>query len=204
MGSPHPTGVLQDPLGLRNRKLVAAKVLVGILRRFPATRRIAPAELPIGDVARLLHGAVGGAPLECAPQPSGGSSEAVGVYVALASGIYRYDRCTRLLTMLSPLDIRAHLSALDGLPLAPLNLLYVGCTGNAECMRDDDTAVLSALNTAALCEHVDRFCAAQKLVAAARGWLERNLLAARIGLPPNEYLLLVQSVGLPACAPAQG
>lgn len=202
MGSPDSSSQLQDPLGLRDRKLVAAKVLVDILRRFPATRRIAAAELPIGDVARLLHCAVGGAQLERAPQQTGVSSEGIGIYVALASGTYRYDRCTRLLTMVSPKDIRAELSMLDGLPLAPLNLLYVGCSGNVECMRDADSAVLSALNTAALCEHVDHFCTAEKLVAAARGWLERNLLATSVGFRQNEYLLLVQSIGHPMRIPS--
>lgn len=197
MGSPFPSGTQQDPLGLRNRKLVAAKVLVDILRRFPATRRIAPAELPIGDIARLLHGAVGGAQLERAPQRGGGGSEGVGIYVALASGTYRYDRCTRLVSMISPQDIRPQLSVLDRLPLAPLNLLYVCCAGDGQRMPEDDGAVLSALNTAALCEEVDQFCSAEKLVAAARGWLERHLLETSIGLPRNECLLLVQSIGHP-------
>ena len=200
--SPSP-GLLADPLNLRNRKLVAAKVLVDILRRFPATRRISPIELPIGDVARLLHAAVGGAALETSPEQSGSSTEGIGVYVALASGTYRYDRCTRLLSMVSPLDIRVQLSALDQLPLAPLNLLYVACTAQGGCLRAEDTTVLSALNTAALCEHVDRFCKMQGLVAAARGWLARNLLSASVGMAGGEYLLLAQSIGRPQGVPGR-
>ncbi|MFC5549211.1 nitroreductase family protein [Massilia aerilata] len=196
MGPLRSSGTVEDPLGLRNRKLLAAKVLVDLLRRFPATRRIAPAALPIGDIARLLHGAVGGAQLERPPLRSG-DSEGVGVYVALDSGVYRYDRYTRLLYMMSSEDIRPQLSLLDRLPPAPLNLLYVGRTGCAERRREEDNAVLSALNTAALCEEVAQFCAAEGLSTSARGWLERNLLAATVGMPQDEYLLLVQSVGYP-------
>lgn len=196
MAASTPPGALHDPLGLRSRKLVAAKILVDILRRFPATHRIAAAALRIGDIARLLHDAVGSAQLERAPLRSG-DGEAVGIYVVLDSGIYRYDRYTCLLYMISPRDIRAQLSMLDGLPPAPLNLLYVGRTAGGDRLREEDAAVLSALNTSALCEQVAQFCAAEGLVATARGWLERNLLAATIGLPQDEYLLLLQSVGYP-------
>ena len=201
MGYPNPPGAVQDPLGLRSRKLVSAKVLIDLLRRFPATCRIAPAALPVGDIARLLHGAVGGAQLERAPLRSG-DGEGVGIYIALDSGVYRYDRYTCLLYMMSSQDIRPGLSLLDRLPPAPLNLLYVGRTGNGAHLREEDTAVLSALNTAALCEQVAHFCAAEGLATAARGWLERGLLAAAIGLPQDEHLLLVQSVGYPGRAGA--
>lgn len=186
----------KDPLGLHNRKVVAAKVLIDVLRRYPATRPIAQAALPIGDTARLLNRAVGGAQLERAPLHAG-DCEGVGIYVALESGVYRYDRYTCLLYMMSALDIRPQLALLDGLPPAPLNLLYVGRAAAGEPGREESTAVLSSLNTAALCEEVAQYCAGVGLVAVARGWLERSLLASAIGLPQDEYLLLVQSVGYP-------
>lgn len=196
MGSTNTSSLGKDPLLLRSRKLVAAKVLVDLLRRFPASRRIASTALPIGDIARLLHGAIGGAQLERAPLRSG-DCEGVGIYVALDSGIYRYDRYTCQLYMMSSQDVRPALSLLDRLPTAPLNLLYVGRSGRGEHLREEDSAVLASLNTAALCEQVEEFCIAEGLVGAARGWLDRNLLANAIGLPQDEYLLLAQSVGYP-------
>lgn len=187
-----------DPLRLHARGMAAVSVLVDVLRRFPARRNLAPGPLPPGTASRILEWAVAATPLEREPQDNGLGSEAVDVYVALASGIYQFDRVCRLLYSVSPRDIRLELSSLDRLPTAPLNLIYVAHSGHSPHLREQDTTALSAINTATLCEHVDRFCMTEKLITAARGWLDRAALARSIGLAADQHLLLVQSIGYPA------
>jgi hypothetical protein len=193
-----PSRYPDDPLRLHARGMAAVSVLVDVLRRFPARRSLAPGPLPLGTASRILERAVAATPLEREPQGNGLGSEAVDVYVALASGVYQFDRVCRLLYSVSPRDIRPELSSLDRLPPAPLNLIYVAHSGRSAHLREQDTTALSAINTATLCEHVDRFCMTEKLVTAARGWLDRAALASSIGLAPGQHLLLVQSIGYPA------
>jgi len=187
-----------DPLRLYARGKAAADVLVDVLRRFSATRSLAPGPLPLGTTSRILERAVAATELERETLGDCPGTERVEIYVALASGVYQFDRVCRLLYSVSWRDIRPELSSLDRLPPAPLNLIYIGQTGRSACLREQDTTALSAINTATLYENVDRFCMPEKLVTVARGWLDRHALARSLGLGPGQHLLLVQSVGYTA------
>lgn len=195
---PRPSS--DDPLRLRARGKAATGVLVDVLHRFPAWRCLAPGPLPLGATSRILERTVADAPLEREMPGDGRGSERVEIYVALASGVYQYSRVCRLLYGVSRRDIRSELSLLDGLPPAPLNIIYVGHTGRSAHLREQDTTALSAINTATLCEHVDRICVTEKLITVARGWLDRVALGQSIGLGADQHLLLVQSIGYPAAS----
>ena len=191
MGAHHPSS-------LHARTMVATRVLADVRRRFSGARALVGDALAPSTATAILEQIVACADLKQWPVDSGTLSAGIDVYVVMASGIYEYDRVSRLLYSVSRKDIRARMASLDDGAQAPMHLVYVGRTGHGGRISANDAMVLSAINAVTLCDAVHRFCMAKRLLTAVRSWLDSQTLARSIGLPQDRQILLVQSIGYPA------
>lgn len=186
-----------NPFTLGPGARIALTTLRHTLHRFSRPQQFIARELPPCTLSRLLWSAAGSA---AGGAGRVGSDGGVDVYLALASGLYRFDAVRIRLHPLSAADIRCQFSIFDCVPLAPLNLVYVSRVDRRAGMRRQHAAALATIRTAALCENVDRFCAIEGMATTVRGWLDRPSLLDSLGLQSDEQLLLVQSVGYVANA----
>jgi nitroreductase len=59
-----------------------------------------------------------------------------------------------------------------------------------------DAAIeVAAISTGAIVQNVYLFCASEGLSNVVRGWIDKKVLGKAMGLRPDQYILVAQSVG---------
>lgn len=130
--------------------------------------------------------------------PSVSNAQEIDVYVALASGWYRYDPVAPSLILCGRDDIRAATGKQDFVGSAPVNLLYVA---NLERLASEDHAerlLHAGIDAGHISQNVYLFCAAEGMAAVARAWFDQAELARVMGLLPGQRVILAQTVGYAA------
>jgi hypothetical protein len=203
-----PTIQLFVPASGRGTSLGAA------LAQRKTTREISASALPIQLLSDLLWAAYGvnrkigpfGLPGRTAASAS--NSQEIDLYVSLKEGVYLYDALNNLLTPVVAGDMRADAltpgqRGIDA--KAPVQLIYVvdvhrlsHTAGFQEPGLQDPEVQKSYyyVDTGLIAGNVYLFAAAQGLAA----WFhncDRNGLAQRLGLRPEQRVLFAQSIGYP-------
>ncbi|WP_305824720.1 nitroreductase family protein [Massilia brevitalea] len=185
--------------GLDTRTRLGVAALLDTVRRFAAPCAFQACEPPLLTLSELLWQAAGSSAWGIRGDPAAADG-AVDVYVALASGIYRFHPTSLDLEALNARDVRPLLVCPGQGRCAPINLIYVRSATHGGRLPERDAAALAALRTATLFENVSRGCAARGLATAAHGGLDRPTLAAILGLASHQAVVLTQSVGYAAPA----
>lgn len=170
-----------------------------LLRR--SQHEFAPEPVPQYRLSRLLWTACGcnreGGLLRTAPSVCGGA--AIDLYVAMATGLYRFDAAGMVLIRCGDADLRGA-EREDG-PAAPLELIYVADLARMTGVPAPDRLWQAALDAGFMAQNVGLFCAAEGLATCAQVPSERAALARSMGLEGGACVLLRQPVGLPRNTP---
>jgi SagB-type dehydrogenase family enzyme len=173
--------------------------LFEVLLRRRSCLEIGPDELHLYMLSRLLWAAFGinrpGHGGRTAP--SAQDAQEIAVYVALASGLYRYNPRADLLHPVLQEDLRAATGQQEYAANAPVNLIYVAQLDPERDASRVEQQFYAALDTGHISQNVYLFCAAEGLAAVARGQLDRVALARRMKLQPGQEVILAHSVGYP-------
>ncbi|NRR30660.1 SagB/ThcOx family dehydrogenase [Oxalobacteraceae bacterium] len=173
--------------------------LLEVLRRRQSGRAYKPDELPLYTLSRLLWAAFGINRPELGRRtaPSANDRLEIDIYVALRSGLYRFDAGLMVLHPVLNQDIRAATGGQDFVADAPLNLIYVANLDRSQAGSDSQEEFYAALDTGFISQNVYLLCAAEGLSTVVRGWVDRLPLAALMGLGPFQSVIAAQSVGYP-------
>lgn len=173
--------------------------LLEVLLRRRSWRDFGARELRLGVLSRLLWAAFGiNRPAESGrTAPSAQNKQEMGVYVAMASGLYRYDAHAHVLRLVVAEDIRAATGAQDFAATVPVNLIYVADLDPVPGTSRVEQEFYAALDTGHISQNVYLFCAAEGLATVARGQIDRPALARAMRLQPGQSVILAQSVGYP-------
>ncbi|MDQ1831756.1 nitroreductase family protein [Massilia scottii] len=173
--------------------------LFEVLLRRRSCRDIAGGELHLYQLSRLLWAAFGiNRPTQGGhTAPSAQHMREISVYVAMASGLYRYDARAHVLCPVLAEDIRAATGDQEYAATAPVNLIYVAECDPAPAALRAEQQFHAALDTGYISQNVYLFCAAEGLATVACSRLDRAALAARMQLRPGQEVILAQSLGCP-------
>lgn len=173
--------------------------LMEVLRQRKSSREFSTRQLSIYKLSRLLWCAFGINREEGSLRtaPSAKDAQEIDIYVALASGLYRFDPQQLLLQPVLADDIRADTGSQDFVGGAPVNLIYVANLDRMSAASRVEQKFYAALDTGFISQNVYLFCAAEGLATVARGWVDRPVLAKRMGLGPAQRIVLAQTVGYP-------
>ena len=131
--------------------------------------------------------------------PTARNYQEIDVYVALQSGLYLYDAEAHILKLIKNRDIRNLTGAQSFINNAAVNLVYVADmtkTGKREGARITDSDLfMSYSNAAFIAQNVYLFSASENLGTVVRGFIPKDILAAELGLRPNQRIILAQTVG---------
>ena len=173
--------------------------LMQALRVRHSTRTFLTDELPIAVLADLLWAAFG----INRPQNGGRTAPSaydfrdIEVYLAAPQGLFHYLAESHSLAALSPVDLRPHTGTQSYVAAAPLNLVYVSdyrrMTGStAQCEQ------WSWAHSGFIAQNVYLYCASAGLACVVRSTIDREDLAARMGLDKDQHIVLAQTLGYPA------
>lgn len=189
-----------QPIKLPPPQMEQGKPLMQALHERKSTREFAPAKLPPQTLSNLLWAAFG------VNRPAGGGRTApsahdwqvIGIYAATAEGLYRYDAKAHALQPLLGRDIRAFTGTQDFVKTAPVNLVYVADFSRMDAdMSETDKKIAAAADVGFIGQNVYLYCASEKLATVVRGSIDETALAQAMGLKPNQWIVLAQSVGYP-------
>jgi SagB-type dehydrogenase family enzyme len=157
-------------------------------------------ELPLQVLADLLWAGFGVNRPETGGRtaPSAYDVQDIQVYLTTASGVYRYQAPEHALLVLSADDLRARTGSQAFVAVAPLNLVYVSDGSRLSGVSAEDRERWPFAHAGCIAQNVYLACAALGLAAVVRSTLDRGALAAALGLPAGQTILLAQTVGVPA------
>ena len=177
--------------------------LMQALQARHSTREFASQPLPAQTLSDLLWAAGGvnrpGTGKRTAP--SARDWREIDVYVVTARGVHLYLPQTHALRRVLDRDVRATTGRQDFPGTAPLNLVYVA---NYQRMTDADAeqkAFYAAADTGFMAQNVYLYCASAGLAVVVRGLVDREALAAALGLKRHQRVILSQTVGYPGGRP---
>lgn len=196
------TGLAQETgaIKLPPPEMSGGMPLMQALHARHSAREFASKALPPHMLSNLLWAASGVNRPETGQRtaPSAHDWREIDVYVTTPDGAYRYDPPTHTLIKVAAGDIRRLAGVQDFVATAPLNLVYVADLNRMSEASAEDKTFYSATDAGFVAQNVYLYCASAGLAVVVRGLLDRDALAAALGLASHQRIILAQSVGYPA------
>jgi SagB-type dehydrogenase family enzyme len=172
------------------------------LNKRRSARSFSSRELPVEVLSDLLWAAYGvNRPDEgLRTAPSARNMQEIDIYVAMKDGLYLYDPARHALEPVLPGDIREFTGKQDFTQAAPVNLIYVADSSRMSGDEQSD-GFYAAVDTGFISQNVYLFCASEGLSTVVLGWVDKERLAGKMGLPGEKKVILTQPVGYPAGGP---
>lgn len=162
-----------------------------------STRAFAENELPEQTLSNLLWAAWGVNREEDNKHtaPSSNNKQEIDVYVVKADGVYKYVPKGHFLEKMMDDDIRSLCGGQSFVATAPLNLIYVADLARTDQKDYSLEPIASYSNVGFIAQNVNLYCASEGLGAVVRGWVDQEILQAKLHLKPSQKILLAQTVG---------
>lgn len=164
-----------------------------------STREFAEKALPEQTLSNLLWAAWGINREESDKHtaPSSNNKQEIDIYVAKADGLFKYIPKGHFLEKISDEDIRSSCGNQSFVATAPLNLIYVADLARTDQKDFTVEPIASYSNAGFISQNVYLFCASEGLATVVRGWVDKDLLPAKLQLKPSQKIILAQTVGFP-------
>jgi len=165
-----------------------------------STRAFSGRPLPQQQLSNLLWAAGGVNRPDSGKRtaPSARDWREIDIYLATADGAFRYDAPSHSLVRVTDGDLRALTGMQDFVASAPLNLVYVANLERMSGASAEEEARYSATDTGFMAQNVYLYAASAGLAVVVRGLVDREALAAALGLGCSQRIILAQTVGYPA------
>lgn len=175
------------------------KPLMAALKGRCTTRSFSSKPLPIQVLSNLLWAACGVNRPESGKRtaPTAMNMQEIDVYVALPEGLYLYNAKEHQLEPVVMQDLRAATGRQPFVAEAPLNLIYVADYARMARASAEAKDFYSATDTGYISQNVYLFCASEGLATVVRGMVDKAALAEKMGLRPEQKIVLAQTVGYP-------
>ena len=134
--------------------------------------------------------------------PSSYAGYEISVYVLNQNGLYLYLPESHSLKKIHGTDIRKYAGLQSFVSKAPLTLIYAAdfdkMSANSRNLTEDKKYFLAAANTGFIAQNVYLYCASAGLGTVVRDWINRDLLAEKMGISKtNQKIILGQTIGYP-------
>lgn len=172
--------------------------LMQAIRQRHSSREFRPDPLPLQVLSDLLWAAQGVNRPDTGKRtaPTARDWREIDVYVATAAGVFLFEPGGHSLRRVLHSDVRALTGTQDFAATAPVNLIHVADLARMDT-SDEHRLLYSATDTGFIAQNVYLYCASAGLATVVRGSVDRQALAAALGLAPTQRIVLAQGVGYP-------
>ncbi|MHB9030489.1 MAG: nitroreductase family protein [Candidatus Latescibacterota bacterium] len=173
--------------------------LMEALANRKSTREFTDRKLAPQTLSNLLWAAYGvNRPDGRRTAPSSVNWQTLDVYVALPEGMFLYEAKTNTLQPVLGEDIRALTGSQPYVGTAALNLVYVADLSRipGDISVEQKVSIATA-DVGFIGQNVYLFCASEGLGCVVRGLIDKDALAKKMGLKPEQRVILAHSAGYP-------
>jgi SagB-type dehydrogenase family enzyme len=128
--------------------------------------------------------------------PSANNKQEIDLYVLLKTGAYLYDAQHQALTQVSPDDLRRDASE-QRFADAPVQLIYVADLAKRGDGPEEGKLRMANIDCGYISQNTYLYCTSEGLVTGARATVNRDALAPKLKLRPEQRILLAHSIGHP-------
>jgi SagB-type dehydrogenase family enzyme len=191
----------QDNLStkLPDPQLEKGKPLMQALKNRQSIRAYSEKEIPLQEMANLLWAANGinRKDVNRRTVPTSQNKQEIDIYLSTREGLYLYDAQQHALVTIHNRDIRAITGMQPYVATAPANIVIVA---NLSKMAGDRQVNIQTANIDAgfVSQNLYLYCASEGLATVVRGSVDREKLSPEMGLSPDQYIVVAQTVGYPA------
>ncbi|MFC1460993.1 SagB/ThcOx family dehydrogenase [Verrucomicrobiota bacterium] len=187
------------PIQLPKPQEDGGKPLMQALKARSSSRSFSTKKLPMQVLANLLWAGFGVNRPKSGKRtaPSAVNWQEIDIYVALAQGLYLYDARVHVLKPVLARDIRAAAGHQKFTENVPVDLIYVADRSRMGKASADQKDFYSATDTGFISQNVYLFCASEGLATVVLGMVDKQALAKKMGLRPDQKVILTQPVGYP-------
>ncbi len=187
------------PVKLPPPQTDGGKPLMQVLKTRASSREFSSEKLPMQVISDLLWAACGINRPDTGKRtaPSARNWQEIDVYVATDEALYLYDAKEHHLIPVLNEDIRAHTGKQRFVKIAPINLVYVADFSKISAENTDDKIFYSAADTGFISQNIYLYCASSGLATVVRGYVDKPALEKKMGLRPDQKVMLSQTVGYP-------
>ncbi len=125
------------------------------------------------------------------------NKQEIDIYVSMAKGLYFYNAKSHTLEPVLAEDIRKFTGGQAFVKAAPVNLIYVADFSKMRKGTEEQNNFYSATDTGFISQNVYLFCASEGLATVVRGMVDKPTLEKKMGLRPDQKVILAQTVGYP-------
>ncbi len=189
-----------EEMQLPSPQMEGGKPLLQALKERQSNRAFLKDKLPLQVLSNLLWAADGINRPDSKKRtaPSARNVQDIDIYVVMEEGVYLYDAAANSLKLVVKSDLPATTGAQEFVKEAPINLVYVADLAKYTKASDEDKTLYSNVDAGVIVQNVYLFCASEGLATVVRGMVDRSTLAAKIGLRPEQKIIVAQTIGYPA------
>ena len=162
------------------------KPLMETLAARRTEREFSPREIDAQTLSEILWSAWGISHGDKRTVPTSQNKQTLKVYVAKADGTWLYNAKDNRLKQISPQDLRPLLAKQDFVKTAPLTLIFAGSDSKN-----------TPMHAGSAYQNVGLYCASKGLSNVVRGYLDREAVEQALKLPPEEKVVITQTIGWP-------
>jgi SagB-type dehydrogenase family enzyme len=187
------------PIQLPKPQIEGGGPLMQVLKDRQTSRNFSTKKLPIQVLSNLLWAACGVNRPESGKRtaPTAMNKQEIDIYVSMAEGLYFYNAKSHTLKPVLAEDIRAFTGGQAFVKEAPVNLIYVADFSKMRQGAEEQNNFYSATDTGFISQNVYLFCASEGLATVVRGMVDKPTLEKKMGLRPDQKVILAQTVGYP-------
>jgi nitroreductase len=172
--------------------------LMEALARRATARAFDPRDLTLQQLADLLWAGFGvNRPDGKRTAPSANNQQATDIYVLLKQGAYVYNARSNQLDLVVAGDLRRWGATQAFATNAPVTLVFIADFARMGSGGDEGKRAMANINVGYISQNIYLYCASEGLATGARASLDRPTLGARLGLRPEQVIILAQSIGFP-------
>jgi SagB-type dehydrogenase family enzyme len=190
------------PIKLLKPQMEGGKPLMQVLKARKSSRVFSKKKLSVQMLSNLLWAACGvnrpvAGKTGKRTAPSACNWQEIDIYVAFAKGLYLYDAAANVLKPVLAKDLRASAGIQKFTKDAPLNLIFVTNLSRMGRANKKSKEFYSATDTGFISQNVYLFCASEGLATVVLGYVNKPMLAKKMGLKSDQKVILTQPVGYP-------
>jgi len=188
----------QDVINLPAPRKTGGMPVMEALARRATSRAFDPKPLTSQQLSNALWAAFGvNRPDGKRTAPSSRDRRELEIYVLQAQGVSLYDATSHRLARVLAEDLRAVQSTQDFVRDAPVTFVFVADLSKMSEETVAEKEATAAFDTGFVSQNVYLYCASEGLATGVRSWLDREVLAKRMKLRPDQRITAAQSIGYP-------